>query len=145
MRFQEHTLYDLDVKVTQYVAQYCPHYMTYASAKFEVAKCNGLGGAFTRKYIIWSWPWGQGHTKCCPVPSTSCDTCTFKVWRCYVQQFRRRHNYKKCDRHTTDGLWYEINILFFSYEKEGIIIRFTLGTQFTFGTMSAWAHLCHFV
>ena len=40
-------------KVTQNVAQYCPHHMTYAPAKFEVAECNGLGGdAFTRKYII---------------------------------------------------------------------------------------------
>ena len=26
--------------------------MTYAAAKFEVARSNGLGDAFTRKYII---------------------------------------------------------------------------------------------
>ena len=39
--------------------------MTFAAAKFEVAKSNILGeDAFTRKYI-----------KCCPVPSTSCDLC----------------------------------------------------------------------
>ena len=30
------------------------------------------------KYIIWPWPSGQGHMKCCPVPSKSCDLCTYK-------------------------------------------------------------------
>ena len=35
--------------------------------------------AFTRKYI-WPWPWGQGNRKCYPVPSTSCDLCTCKIW-----------------------------------------------------------------
>ena len=30
------------------------HHVIYASAKFEVARSNGLRGeAFTRKYIIW--------------------------------------------------------------------------------------------
>ena len=29
-------------KVTQYVAKYPPHHMTYAPAKFEVATSNGL-------------------------------------------------------------------------------------------------------
>ena len=38
---------------------------------------------------------GQGHTKCCPVPSKSYDLCTCKIWNCYVQQFRRRCIYKK--------------------------------------------------
>ena len=39
MHLQENTLYDLDlgIKVTQNVAQYPPHHMTYASAKFEVS------------------------------------------------------------------------------------------------------------
>ena len=45
--------------------------------------------AFTRKYIIWPWPWGQGHTKYCPVPSTSCDQCTSKVWCCCISRLRR--------------------------------------------------------
>ena len=45
--------------------------------------------------MIWPWPWSQGHTKCCPVPSTSCDLCTCKLWNCYVQWFRRRFIYKK--------------------------------------------------
>ena len=30
------------------------------------------------------WPWGQGHTKSCQVPSTSCDLFSDKVWSCYV-------------------------------------------------------------
>ena len=41
------------------------------------------------------WLWGQGHMKHCPVPSTSCDLCTCKVWICYVKWFRRRCIYKK--------------------------------------------------
>ena len=55
MHLQESTLYDLDlgVKVTQNVAQYPPHHVTYAPAKFEVAMANGLReDAFTRKYIF---------------------------------------------------------------------------------------------
>ena len=42
MHLQENILYELDlgVKVTQNVAQYCPHHMTYAPAKFEDAKCT---------------------------------------------------------------------------------------------------------
>ena len=72
--------------------------VNYAPAKFEVAMSNSLGKyAFRRKnrYIIWPWPWGQGHTTCCPVPSTSCDLCTCQVWSCYVQWFRRRYICKK--------------------------------------------------
>ena len=70
--------------------------MTYSSTKFEVATSNGLGGdTFTRKYIIWPWPSGQGHTRCCPVPSKSCDLCTYRVWSYYIKIFRRRSIYKK--------------------------------------------------
>ena len=60
MHLQENTLYDLDlvVKVTQNVVQYPPNHMTYAHAKFEVVTSNSLGeDGFTRKYIIWPWPW----------------------------------------------------------------------------------------
>ena len=92
---------DLWVKVTKNVAQYPWHHVTYAQAKFEVATSKSLwGDAFTRKYILWPWPWGQGHTKCHPVPSTSCDLCTYKVWSCYVQWFWRRYHYKKHDGRT---------------------------------------------
>ena len=37
----------------------------------------------------------NGHTKCCPVPSTSCDLFSYKVCSCYVYLFRRRYIYKK--------------------------------------------------
>ena len=55
MHLQESTLYGLDfgVKVTQNVAMYLPHHVTYAPGKFEVAMSNDLEeDAFTRKYII---------------------------------------------------------------------------------------------
>ena len=55
MDLQESTLYDLDlgVKVTQIVAQYHPHHVTYAPENFENAISKGSGeDAFTRKYII---------------------------------------------------------------------------------------------
>ena len=77
--------------------------MTFAPAKFEGATSNSLGeDAFTRKYIIWPWPSGQGHTKCCPVPSSSCDLCTYRVWSYYIKSFRRRSIYKKSQYLTFD-------------------------------------------
>ena len=45
-------MFDLDLGVTQNIAQYPLHHVTYAPAKFEVAMSNDLGGdKFTRKYI----------------------------------------------------------------------------------------------
>ena len=41
MHLQENTLFELGVKVTQNVAQYPLHHVTYAATKFEVAKSNG--------------------------------------------------------------------------------------------------------
>ena len=80
--------------VKQHVAQNPLHHVTYALAKFAVATSNRLGdNAFTWKYII--WPWVQGHMKCCPVPSTSWDLYTCKVWKCYVEGLRRRCIYKE--------------------------------------------------
>ena len=53
MHLQENSIFDLGVKVTQNVAQYPPHHVTYSAAKFEVARSNRLGGdTFTRKYNI---------------------------------------------------------------------------------------------
>ena len=41
------------VKVTQNLAQYRLDHVTYPATKFEVARCNRIGGdTFTRKYII---------------------------------------------------------------------------------------------
>ena len=46
MHLQENTLFDM---VTQYVAQFPLHHVTYSATKFEVATSNGLGGdTFTR-------------------------------------------------------------------------------------------------
>ena len=110
MDLQESKLYDLDlgVKVTQNVAQYHPHHVTYAPVNFEVAMSNGSGQeSFTRKYFIWPWgiwPWpqGQGHMRCCLVPSTSCDPCTGKIWSCYFQNIMRRCVFKKIHYLTFD-------------------------------------------
>ena len=55
MDLQEITLFDLDlgVRVTQKIAQYHTHHVTYAPKNFEVRMSNGSGeDAFTRKYII---------------------------------------------------------------------------------------------
>ena len=98
MHLQEKILFDLDLgaKVTQNVAQYPRHHVTYAPPKFDIATSHGWGDdASTRKYIKWPWPSGQGHTKCCPEPSTSCDLFSYKVWSFYVKRFRRRCIYKK--------------------------------------------------
>ena len=51
IHLQENTFFDIDlgVKVTQNVAQYPLHHVTYSTKKFEVAASNGLGGdTFTR-------------------------------------------------------------------------------------------------
>ena len=53
MHLQESTLFDLDlqVKVTQNVAQCTPHHVTYTPTEFEVTTSKALGGeAFTRKF-----------------------------------------------------------------------------------------------
>ena len=48
--------------------KHCPlHHVTYVPAKFEVATANGKEMHY------------QENTKCCPVPTTSCDLCTSKV------------------------------------------------------------------
>ena len=55
MHLQENTLFDLDLglKVTQNVAQYPRHHVTYAPAKIDVATSHGKGeDVFTRKSII---------------------------------------------------------------------------------------------
>ena len=47
---------DLGVKVTQNVAQYPLHHVTYSATKFEVATPNGLGGdTFTRNVTDRLW------------------------------------------------------------------------------------------
>ena len=55
MHIQENSIFDFDlgVKVTQNVAQYPLHPVTYSATKFEVATSNRLGGdTITRKYRV---------------------------------------------------------------------------------------------
>ena len=51
MHLQENTLFDLLVKVTQNLAQYFLHHVTYAPAKFKVATANSLGGDTISKNV----------------------------------------------------------------------------------------------
>ena len=53
-------------------------------------------------FDLWPWTWGQGHTKHHPVPSTSCDLYTDKIWSCYFQKFMRKCIYKKIHYLTFD-------------------------------------------
>ena len=66
MHLQENSTFDLGVKVTQNVAQYPLHHVTYSATKFEVATSNRLGGVtFTRKKQHLTFDLdlgGQGHT-----------------------------------------------------------------------------------
>ena len=41
-------------------------------------------------------------TKCCCVPSTSCDLCIYRVWSYYVKSFRKRSTYKRIQYLTFD-------------------------------------------
>ena len=64
-----HLIFDLDlgVKVTQNVAQYPLHYVTFSATMFEVATSKGLGGdAFTRKFNIWPLTLGSRSHKMLP-------------------------------------------------------------------------------
>ena len=42
-----------------------------------------------KKIHYFTFDQGQGHTKCCSVPSTSYDLCICNVCSCYVQWFKR--------------------------------------------------------
>ena len=80
MHLQENSIFDLDpwkiqyltlTKVTQNVAKYPLHHVTYPATKFEVARSNRLGGdTFTRKYIIWPLTLTLGSRSHKMLPST---------------------------------------------------------------------------
>ena len=57
---------DLGVKVTDDVAKYPLHHVTYSGTKFEVSSSGCLGGDALIKDIIrlLTLRLGQGHTKC---------------------------------------------------------------------------------
>ena len=68
MYLQENTLNDLDPKVTENVAQYPPHHMTYVPAKFKVATYNGLGrDTFYKKKTLFDIDLG-GHKNVAQYP-----------------------------------------------------------------------------
>ena len=87
-------MFVVGVKATQNVDQYSLHHVTYAHAKFEV-----VASKFRRRCI-----YKKTYENCCPVPSTSCDMCTCKVWR-----LRWRCIYKKIPNLTFD-LDLEVNV-----------------------------------
>ena len=69
------------------IAQYLLHHMTYASAKFEVAMSNGLGGnAFTRN--IWFDQRSRSHEA---LPSTPCDLWTLQSLKFLQPIFKVLH------------------------------------------------------
>ena len=82
---------DLGVKVTRNVAQYPLHHVTYSATKFEVTTSTGLEG----------------------------DTFTRNVTDARTHGRTDARTHRQTDRRTTDRLWYEINIPFFSKEKSG--------------------------
>ena len=95
--------------------------------QFEAAMSDGLGDAFTRKYIG-SLTLTLGHTKCCSVPSTSCG-----LFRCNVKVATSNgFGGNTFTRNVTDGqahtwtdrqtgrLRYEINILVFLKKKKRV-------------------------
>ena len=45
-------IFDLDLGVTQNIAQYPLHHVTYAPAKFEVAMSNSLGDNLQEKSLL---------------------------------------------------------------------------------------------
>ena len=79
-------------------------------------------------FDLWPWPWGQGHTKFCPVPSTSCDLFSYmyKVWSCYVKRFRRC-NYKKVQYLTFDLDQYPLHHVTYSATKFEVVTSNGLG------------------
>ena len=126
---QENTLFGLDLGPR---AQY--HYMYIMlpmQLQFEAAITDGLGDAFTRKYIGTS-TLTFGHTKCCPVPPTSCDLfrCNVKVatskglgGNTFTRNVADGRAHAWTDRQT-GRLRYEINILIFLKKKSCIIMHY---------------------
>ena len=99
MHYEENTLFDIDpkvkgVKITQSVAQYPRLYVTNAQAKFMLSHPMVKEKCIYKKNTLFDL---QGHTKCCPVPSTLCDLCASKVLYCHIppSRLRRRCIYKK--------------------------------------------------
>ena len=64
---------------TQNDGQYPLHHMTYASAKFEAAMSNGLGGMHLQEILVFTLIQGQGHMKHCPLHYVTYVPAKFEV------------------------------------------------------------------
>ena len=76
----------------------------------------------------------QGHTKCCPVPSTSCELCTYRVKSYYVKRFRRKNIYKQIhdltfdpDKVTRNVAQYTLHHVTYSATKSEVAMANSLG------------------
>ena len=135
---------DLGVKVTRNVTQYPRHHVTVAQAIFEVATSKSLlGDAFTRKYIL--WPFKVKVTKNVtqyPLHHVIYASTEFEVATSNglgEDTITRNVMDGRTDRQmhgrTTNWLWYEINIPYFSNEKAGII-RWSVWCHMSQGDLS---------
>ena len=78
IHLQENTLFDYDqdlgVKGTQNVIQYPLHHVTNTLAKLPCSMfMEEMHLQENTLHDLLPRPWGQGHTKCFSVSSTSCD------------------------------------------------------------------------
>ena len=83
-------------KVTQCVAQHPVHHVTDAFAKLMLLRLTVKRCIF-KKYSIWPW----SYTRYCPVPYTSCDLCTCKVWSWSLMVWEEMH----LQEYTLFDLW----------------------------------------
>ena len=70
MHLQENILFDLDLRD---VAQYPGHHVTYAPANLMLLHPTIKEKMHLQEYTLYDL-----DTKCCHVPSTSCELCTYK-------------------------------------------------------------------
>ena len=119
------------------IIQFSVQNLSVIQSNYNIRKLNQLSMVHFRKsplYYLWPLPWGQGYTKCCPVPSTSHDLCTCKIWSCYVQLFRRRCIYKN------DIIWpLTLSLGLRSYEV--LFSTLKASTSFDLYTWNVWR--CH--
>ena len=135
MHLQENTLFNLDQDQGQMKhGQYPRHHVIYAPAVSCCYVPRLRSRCIYKKYTIWPWPSGQGQTKCCPVPSTSCDLCTYRVWSYYVKRLRRCI-FKKIQYLTFDlgikvhrnGVQYPLHHVTYSATKFEVVMSNSLG------------------
>ena len=122
--------FDLGVKVIRNVTQYPRHHVTYAQANFEVATSEKLwGDAFTTKKHYLTFDLGVKVTQNVtqyPLHHVIYPSTKFEVAMSIglgEDTIARNVTDGRTDRQTdrrTDGLWFKINIPYFSNEKAGI-------------------------